>query len=94
MTRRHWPATLDEVLAEPITPRCPVVCPFRELCPTHVQEGTVQLLAAGRLAGPSDCTWYQRMVLKVEEELGPGPVPVDAAALRRRLQDLRVRGGA
>ena len=93
MTRRHWPATLDEVLAEPVHPTCPTVCPFRELCPTHVQQGTVQLFQAGRLAGPSECTWYALMVMRVEEELSPGPVPVDAGELRARLRQLRGERG-
>ena len=90
--RSHWPATLDEVLAEPIEPRCPHSCPFRELCPTHVQAGTVELLRTARIAGPGECTWYEVMERKVHEELGPDPLPVDAAGLRARLRYLRELG--
>lgn len=87
--RKHWPATLDEVLAEPVEPRCPQACCFRELCPTHVQAGTVQLLEAHRIQGPSECTWFEVMERKVHEELGPDPLPADASGLRERLRLLR-----
>ena len=89
VTRRHWPESLEEVLAEPVVRSCPATCPFSELCPSHIQEGINSLFLEGRYAGPQECIWYEKMSAKVLAELG-GTVPTSPAELREQLKRVRL----
>lgn len=74
MTRHFWPASLDELLNEPVVPQCPS-CPWAALCPSDVQAGVALELKRGRIQ-PADCLWFQRYGRMYRRETGQEP-PVD-----------------
>lgn len=89
MTRSYWPESLDDVLNEPVEPHCPPSCVFRELCPTHIQEGINRLFIEGRYVRPSDCLWWQRMEVRVKRETGVDVLPETVEELRKALRRAR-----
>lgn len=71
MTRAFWPATLDELLHEPVVAQCPG-CPWSAVCPSDVQAGVSLELKAGRFT-PPECIWHQRYQQLYRRETGHEP---------------------
>jgi hypothetical protein len=88
MSRAHWPATLDELLAEPVVPHCPETCAFRELCPTIRQVGIADLFRKQRYTDPQQCLWWEKLAALTRQELGIEP-PASAAALTEAMGERR-----
>ena len=86
MTPRHWPATLDELTAEPVIPHCPTTCPFRETCPTVRQVGIADLFRRQHYAHPTDCLWWEKLAALTQRELGIEP-PATAAELKEAMRE-------
>lgn len=81
-----WPGRLAECLDEPPTPACLTSCPFRLVCPTHVQLGVQDHFVSGKWKVPADCGYHGRVRNLLWGEYGIAP-PETAEELRDAMQE-------
>ena len=89
VSRNLWPATLAELMEEPVLPHCPEACCWRMTCPTHVQLGVSPIFRKGEWdeeRPEAHCPYSGRLAQLLRQETGC-EAPGSPAELRELLAE-------